>query len=139
MKQNGYARKRSVVPPGVVAGLIIMGLGGAFMLHNLRILHVEDTLRYWPVGLILMGVVSLLNKGLLKVGGHVLIVLGSVLLAGFLGYEDQVERFWPLGLVYLGTLMILRALFTPRPPVAPPPSPLPPAPPAPQDDDARLP
>jgi hypothetical protein len=115
-------RRPDRIPRGVVLGLLLMLCGGALLAHNMRWMHIEDLLQYWPVGLVLLGLAHLLNRGLLSTWGHILIAVGTFLLAGFLGYDDQVERYWPLAIVYVGVIMTLRALLRrPAPLIEPPP------------------
>lgn len=134
-------RQPNRIPTGVVFGLVLAGIGGLALVHNLGYLEVEDLFRLWPGFLLFMGMVSLINHGPLKVGGHVLIVIGLFLMAGFNNYAPEAERFWPLGIVWVGLVMTLKALLRPRliptQPTQDVPAPLPEGNAAPQDESSR--
>ncbi len=45
--------------PHLIFGLMIILVGVVFTLDNLNIAHAEDYLRYWPAGLIAIGLAKL--------------------------------------------------------------------------------
>lgn len=99
----------------LVIGVLFMAFGLAFLLHNLNIVDVDRTLRFWPLALIVLGVERLCTRGFLRAtGGHILILVGLGLLLGFLEKEYLLEKWWPLGIVWLGLIITLRALW-PKP------------------------
>ena len=58
------------LPPGVkklpIGPFVLIGLGLLFLLDNLGLLRINDLMRYWPVLMIIAGVVLLVNR--LKAG-----------------------------------------------------------------------
>ncbi|MBI4914193.1 MAG: hypothetical protein HY823_15805 [Acidobacteria bacterium] len=100
----------------VLFGLILVALGAALLLDNLGYLHLQVSYRWWPLALVLLAVVRMVERGFLRVGPHFLLFLGLFLLAGFLEREDLIERWWPMAIVWLGVLVTLRALLPKRKP-----------------------
>jgi hypothetical protein len=94
---------------GVFWPLLLIALGVIFLLSNLDLIRgdVWDTiLNLWPLILIFMGLDGILSRDGL-VGPSLLIGLGTVFLAGNLGYLplpawETLFRLWPLFLVALG-------------------------------------
>lgn len=100
------------VTPQFVLGLLIILIGLLFTLDNLYIIDAEDYLRYWPVVLIIYGVVKVLQPETQgsRFWGGVLIFVGAALLIDKLRLLDiRALDFWPLILVGLGAMMIYRA------------------------------
>lgn len=96
---------------GIVVSLGVIALGLLFLLDNMGILSFHDVARYWPVILIALGVVRLVDShGTTSVVfGALLAGIGSLLLLDNLGifYFDW-RLFWPVVLIGLGILMLLR-------------------------------
>ena len=90
----------------LVFGIVIIIVGVLFTLDNLDLAESDVYLRYWPAGLVAIGVAKLLearrtNAGLL--GGSLFILAGSWLLLDNLGYIDaRLFDFWPIILVIAG-------------------------------------
>ena len=93
----------------IVAGLLLLG-------HNLGYFTIQVSYRLWPLILVALGLVKLVEKGPLSGGGHWLVFLGLFLLAGFLEREDLIERWWPLAVIWFGLLVSARALIPGRRP-----------------------
>ncbi len=105
--------------PQLILGLVIVTVGLLLTLDRLGIVDAESYLRFWPAGLIAIGLGKLWqcrgsNSGLL--GGAVLTGAGAWLL---LDEFDLVRRsfwdLWPLALVALGASLVWRAFAGRRP------------------------
>ncbi|KAA3615190.1 MAG: hypothetical protein DWQ01_00260 [Planctomycetota bacterium] len=111
------------VTPGMVLGTIILLIGALFSLDNLGVLHTDEYERYWPAGLVCLG----LSFWALQRGfsgfllGTLLIAPGGLLLAQNLGYGDFVEDILEgadqelMGtgaLAVLGVLILWRSVAT---------------------------
>lgn len=96
----------------VVFGIMIVILGVLFTLDNLDVLHAGDFLRYWPAGLVAVGLLKIYHAtrdGHGWFGGLAFIVVGAwMLLNGVLYFRVSVRDLFPLLLVLLGTYMVWR-------------------------------
>ena len=91
----------------------IIAIGAMFLLDNMGIVSFHEVARYWPVILIALGVMKLVEShgtGSLVFGG-LLTGVGSLMLLDNLGifYFDW-RFFWPAVLVGFGILMLIRNL-----------------------------
>jgi predicted membrane protein len=109
--------------PRLVIGLSIALAGLLFTLDNLRIVHAEDFLSYWPIVLVAIGLAQLVQSrtwgayiwGLVLVGG------GFWILGENLGIVTMsIWKLSPLLLVLLGGSMIWRAVSAPGGALGPP-------------------
>lgn len=101
-----------VISSRFVVGLMFVGVGVAFMLDNLGVIDAGDLIRYWPFGLILVGLVKLLqdHKNSSRVGGAFLCVLGVLFaLDNFYLVRYDVWRWWPLAIIIAGVLIVMKA------------------------------
>lgn len=106
----------SSFPVGIAAltpGLILVGIGALFLLGNLGLVHVSTWLAYWPVILIALGMVKLVDSvtpaG--RVLGGILLGVGGLILAGNLGFlQFRVEDLWPLILIGAGLMLLWQRL-----------------------------
>jgi len=111
--------RRPQIPKGIIFGLILIGLGAAFMLHNLYCIHIEDVLIYWPCALIVAGLVRIWNRGFFSIWGQILLMGGALLqLALLQNYYDSVyfsfiEMWWPVVMIWVGLLITVKA-FLPK-------------------------
>ncbi len=100
----------------LVIGLAIIAAGFLFTLDNLHVLHAETYLSYWPLVIVLIGamqVVETRSWGAF-VWGLVLIVVGAWLLAQNLGVVTvSIWTLSPLLLVLLGATIIWRGCCPP--------------------------
>lgn len=91
-------------------GLMIILVGVVFTLDNLNIAHAEDYLRYWPAGLIAIGLAKVwqARSGYdSPIGGVLFTLVGSWLLLDSLDYIDvNLFDFWPLLLVFVGSVIV---------------------------------
>jgi multisubunit Na+/H+ antiporter MnhB subunit len=93
----------------LIPAIIVIGIGVLFLLNNLNILYFSEWARYWPVILIAVGLVKLVDAN--SPGGHVtgaiFIGVGAILLGQTLGYlRVDIQDLWPLFLIGVGLLML---------------------------------
>ena len=103
---NGWENGHRLIP-----AIIVIGIGVLFLLNNLNILYFSEWARYWPVILIAIGLVKLVDAD--SPGGHVagaiLVGLGAIFLGQTLGYLSvRMHDLWPLFLIGAGLLMLFR-------------------------------
>ncbi|HUI54439.1 MAG TPA: DUF5668 domain-containing protein [Bryobacteraceae bacterium] len=114
---SGFSRDRSqgtdsVFGVGVhasIPGLILVGIGVLFLLGNLHIVRAIDWFEYWPVILIAVGLVQLVDScsSLGRVWGGILLGVGGLFLADNLGYLPfSVGDLWPLILIAVGLMLL---------------------------------
>lgn len=108
MRRDRAARS---VPSQVLLGMLAIGLGILFFLDNLDIINFRHALPFWPLILIVVGVVKLCDSGNrngMLVGATVTGV-GIVMLLNRLGFLHVGWRaLWPLGLIALGVAVLAR-------------------------------
>lgn len=109
---------RPLLTPQFVIGLIIVTVGLLLTLDNLGLIYAEDYLRYWPAGLLALGVVKLSQAraaGYGGLSGILLIVIGALLLVDrTMTIEFNVWRLWPVVLVIVGGALVYQTLSGPR-------------------------
>jgi hypothetical protein len=91
----------------LIPGLILVGIGALFLLGNLGLIHANSWFEYWPVILIAVGLVKLVDSNYPggRVIGAVVLGVGGAILADNLGYIN-VANLWPLILIGVGLFMI---------------------------------
>jgi hypothetical protein len=112
------AAPRTVVTPQLLVGVLIIVVGVLFTLDNLGLANAADYVRYWPVGLVAIGLLKLwqAREGACGAfGGLVFTVIGLWLLVEQtvdvrVGFEDM----WPLLIVFLGVYLVWRGMTLPR-------------------------
>jgi predicted membrane protein len=113
------ASGRPPLTPQLVFGLCIVIVGVLFTLDNLGIVYAEDYLRYWPAGLIAVGLVKLWQARSGQCGafgGFMFLGVGAVLLLDALDMVHiRVGQLWPLLLVFFGASMVWRGFQGTRP------------------------
>ncbi|HET7698776.1 MAG TPA: DUF5668 domain-containing protein [Vicinamibacterales bacterium] len=96
----------------VLFGLMIVALGVLFTLDNLEVLNARDYIRYWPAGLVAVGLLKIVqarSSGHGWVSGLIFIGVGAwMLLNGILYFTINVRDLMPLLLVALGGYMVWR-------------------------------
>ncbi len=99
---------------GLVGGVILAGIGVLLLLQNLGIPGFDDLERYWPVILIVVGVVQAARSWGMggRIWGGVVFAVGVVfLLSNFGIIHGDVWRFlWPAVLIMVGLGMLARAI-----------------------------
>jgi len=98
---------------GLLPGIILVTIGGLFLLGNLHIVHAAEWFAYWPVILIAVGLVQLVdaNHPASRTVGAVLMGVGGLFLADNLGYLSfDVGDLWPLILIAIGVVMLVNRM-----------------------------
>jgi len=96
----------------LVVGILCMALGGAFLLHNLNLVDAHQSLRFWPLALVILGLERIISRGFLRAtGGHALVLLGIALQMDAFEKAYLWMKWWPLAIVWLGLIFTLRALW----------------------------
>ena len=111
--------RRPPFSPRVVAGLVLIGLGILFTLDSFGLVDAGSLGDYWPLFLIVPGLISLVwpRKPADRFWGAVLVGVGSLFLLRNLGIIwIRFRHIWPVILVALGIYLILRALDARRNP-----------------------
>ena len=100
------------IAPQLVMGVLIVVLGLLFTLENLGFVDNEEYLRYWPVGLIAVGLLQLWQgRGCRLVSGSIFTFAGVWLLLQGMGIVTvSVWTLWPLLLVFAGASMVWRGM-----------------------------
>jgi len=109
------------ITPRLLVGFGILVLGLLWTLDNLNIMESEPITRWWPVALIVIGGVQLLDRRANKVGPVVLIVIGTVLTLRRAHLLDiDFGDLIPLAIALFGAKLIYDAVTRRRytPPVA---------------------
>ena len=106
--------------PQLVMGLLIAMVGVLFTLDTLDYLDAERVLRYWPAGVIAVGLSKLWQSrdghgG--AFGGVVVTVVGVWMLLGFSVRSVEVDfsAVWPLLMVLFGISLVWRSMTARRP------------------------
>lgn len=109
---------RPWLTPQLVLGLLIVVVGVLFTLDNMGVVYAEDYLRYWPLGLIAIGLVKLWQAGHGQCGGFgggLFVAAGSLLLLDSLEVmRVSLNQMWPMLLVLFGASMVWRGLHGTR-------------------------
>jgi hypothetical protein len=108
-----------------IAGRVFLGLclavaGVLLLLNNLGSLPYNFDWRFWPLFLAALAGARMVERGVLRTGPHVLVLVALFLLAVSFERDDLLERWWPLSVVWFGVLMTLRAVLS-KPKQASPP------------------
>jgi len=102
----------------MIFGLMIVALGVIFTLDNLEIIDARDYLRFWPAGLVAIGVLKLWQAskdGHGWFGGLFFVGIGAWMLIEQVVYITvDVRDILPLFLVFIGGYMVWRGFGGPR-------------------------
>ena len=93
----------------LIVGLFFTALGLLMAADNLRLLHADDYLRYWPGVVVAIGLLKIVDPRQ-RVLGAILTIAGAALLsytAGFVHFT--IFNLWPLLLIAAGAAMVARA------------------------------
>jgi predicted membrane protein len=103
--------------PNIIFGLLVLGAGVIFLLHNLG-LHRFEFWSFWPVILILVGLSKAFSgRHDERTFGWILLFLGALFFAEFtLDLNVSMARFWPVILIIIGASIVMRAIRGPQPP-----------------------
>ncbi|MCX7984855.1 MAG: cell wall-active antibiotics response protein [Bacteroidetes bacterium] len=96
----------------ILIGLFLFFVGTVFLIQNLRIADVSFLFQFWPLILILMGIIHLLEHRSFPgiVWSTILFLIGVGFLLPVFGINVHVLDFWPLILVLLGIGMIVKGV-----------------------------
>jgi predicted membrane protein len=111
---NGVAAPR--ITGRLIAGGLLILFGLLFMLDNLGVLNAESVFDYWPVILIVIGLVKVLqprHEGE-RTFGYVLLALGAFFLLQVFAFWN-IRFGWPIVLVVLGGFLVWRGIRRPPP------------------------
>lgn len=99
--------------PSILLGLVFMAFGMLLLLHNMDILAIGRSLRFWPtITLIPWSLERFFSKGILEsLGGHLILLAGVTAQTLCLGHTDHFLRWWPVGLLWIGLVITLKALY----------------------------
>lgn len=109
-------RSNRSVPSQVLLGVLAIGLGILFFLDNLDIINFRHALPFWPLILIVVGVVKMCDSSRRNgiVIGATITGIGIVMLLNRLGFFHVSWRsLWPLALIALGIAVLLRPAVRP--------------------------
>lgn len=98
----------------MIGGLVLIAIGGLFLLEELDVTRIGRLSAYWPLILIVLGVARIIDPGYheRRSGGVWMLAIGSWLLIGSLGlFGLSYGTSWPLLLVMFGAIIIGQALF----------------------------
>jgi len=92
------------------SALVLIAIGGIFLLSNFNLLHGRDVWDFWPVILLIYGAFRLADSpdphG--RAVGGIMLAAGSIFLANNLGlFPFNVWDMWPLLLIGLGVYMLI--------------------------------
>ena len=97
---------------GLAWGFIIVLVGVALLLHHLGVIPFDPVARYWPLILVVFGVMNLTNRSG-RFFGFLLIVAGIVLQLNKLGITNlSFADLWPIALIAVGLLLMWGSLET---------------------------
>ena len=99
--------------PQLVFGLLVIAAGVLFTLDNFGFVHAENYTRFWPTGLIAIGLLKLsqTRRGPPAMVSLFMVVMGAWLLFGELTeYRVRLGHVWPLALVLVGGYLVWQGL-----------------------------
>ena len=109
---GGLHPDRPRVTVQALFGLMVIAVGVLFTLDNLDIIDARDYLRYWPAGLVAIGLLKLYHaarSGQGWLGGLFFVTIGVWwLLEGIVYIRIDARELMPLFLVFLGGYMVWR-------------------------------
>jgi predicted membrane protein len=112
LEEKIMTEKKSLPGGAILLGIILIAVGTMVLLANLGKLPFElDLHHWWPLILIVLGVVHLYNnRNIFDFSGLFLILLGGVFLLVTLDKISwgEIWRYWPAVLILLGISIIFR-------------------------------
>lgn len=97
-------------------GLILVTLGVLWTLDNTGILDADEILRWWPVVLMVFGLLKLTGTGMARrpTAGTVMLVIGALFTIDHFGiWRWDIGDLWPLALILVGLVVVWRSLRGP--------------------------
>jgi hypothetical protein len=105
------------ISPAAVAGVVIMAIGFVLLLDRYGYADARSVFRYWPVVLVAVGLVRLLNRGPApsRAWGAIVLLAGIFFLVPVLG-GGSVDwgKIWPVFVIAWGLLLLWGALESRR-------------------------
>ena len=109
---GGAAPERPRVTVQALFGLMVIVVGVLFTLDTLEIIDAREYIRYWPAGLVAVGLLKLYHaarSGQGWVGGLFFLTIGAWwLIEGIVYIRIDARQILPLFLVFLGGYMVWR-------------------------------
>jgi len=106
------------VRPGILPGLILVGIGTIILLDHMGYIMADHLWRLWPVILIVAGLVKFFQE-CNRAMGAVMVVLGVLFLGSNLGFfRLNWGDMWPLVLIAAGVALIWSRIEMPRIPAS---------------------
>lgn len=106
------AERTRPIAPQLVMGLLIIVIGLLFTLENVGLLEAHDYLKFWPAGLIAIGLVKLWQGGSGTFMGSIFVFAGVWLLLESMGIVTMsLWNLWPMLFVLVGGSMVWRGLY----------------------------
>ena len=97
---------------GFAWGVIIVLVGTALLLHHLGIIPFDPVARFWPLIIVVFGVMNLMTRSG-RFFGFLLILAGAVLQLNRLGITHfSFADLWPIALIAVGLLLMWGSLET---------------------------
>ncbi len=91
-------------------GALLISMGAYFLVAQLGGVHLPHLGAFWPLFLVLMGVIRLVESRFAS--GVALVIMGAAFLAGSIGWLGfTYGTIWPLLLVAVGAGMVVRAFM----------------------------
>lgn len=97
----------------LVFGAVVLVLGVLFTLDNLGLLDSGDIIQWWPLAVLLYGLMRLTGIGAQQkvVRGVIFSLIGAWLLLDNLGFVDiEVSDLWPLLMIAFGVMLVTGAM-----------------------------
>jgi len=116
-EQTARAEHPPRLTPQLLVGVLIIAIGILLTLDNLHVLDADRYLRFWPAGLIAVGLVKLWRSrdGGGMFAGIVLTTIGSwLLLDRITVIHLDIRQLWPALLVLFGGFLVWHGLSGPR-------------------------
>lgn len=104
----------------LVPALVLIAVGGIFLLSNLHMMRVRDIWQYWPVIPMVVGVFKMADAqdGRDRTLGGLLLAGGAIFLANNMGLIPfNVWDMWPLLLIGVGVYMLVDRTGDPKIPI----------------------
>jgi hypothetical protein len=101
---------RPLVPPRLVLGMVTFVLGALFLADSADLLRADSALAFWPVALLALGLVVVLQPDPAnRIVGALLLIAGVWLLLNAVGiWRYRFWQTWPYLLIVFGAWMIYR-------------------------------
>ena len=101
---------RPLVPPRLILGIVTFVLGGLFLADSADLLRADSALAFWPVALLALGLVVVLQPDTAnRIVGALLLIAAVWLLLNAVGiWSYRFWQTWPYLLIVFGAWMIYR-------------------------------